>query len=545
MLMQEIEKRAKTNDDFSTLLSDCYECYYEQRRALLHGMVTKTVEDLCTEHGNNLPALVRAGCAYIARMCANEYQLYQHFFYTVDSGLDFFLEGLANVLYDACRPLFIHNVTTIDALVELCSVLRVEAVDSTGPEMAAFAAVAEQMLQDVQQRLCYLTQNYVESSIAGFVPSAADLDYPNKLKKGNNGSQNNAAEIGAGNEDAASTPADVINPGWYPTVTRSLLLLSKLYRSVDRQAFQDLSLEIVQACLSSLDAAHASLVAKKDKQHGRLFMILHLIVIREQLAPFDDIEFSRVERYLDIVGFLSSLKGATADLYERRTTILSDATTTLFNFLQRTTPQVLETTKDTAVDLEKTLKQYCLDFINEASRAAAANLNSFNVMVDALPEASRAQLSTHPSAVPAKVRELVLTATTALQKEVATMPILASQYLDKKTVNVLVGKIQAHALSAFKRFHDIVSANYSEADLAMINLPTFEAVHELMTTPPKAEPVRQLEPEHAPQELTPQPPAIAPAATASDTPVLETTPTVAEVTEVVSFEVESESVELT
>jgi hypothetical protein len=447
--------------------------------------------------------------------------LYQHFFHTVDSGLDFFLEGLANVLYDACRPLFIFNGTTIDVLVELCSVLHVEAVDSSGSETAAFAVVAEQMLQDVQQRLCYLTQNYVESHISGFVPTAADLDYPTKLRRSETSSgtvEQSNARIGTIVSNPVGVSTEVINPGWYPTVTRTLLLLSKLYRSVDRQAFRDLSLEIVQACLLSLDSALPSIVSKSGKQHGRLFMIMHLIVIREQLAPFDDIEFSRVEKYLDITGFLSSLKGATADLIEHRSTMLSDATATLFNFLQRTTPRILESKENSSVDLEKKLKQYCLEYIADASRAAVANLNSFNVMVDALPEQARLQLPTHPSATPAKVRELVGTATAAMQTEVASLPTTASAYLDTKTVEVLVGQVQGNVFTAFKRFHDVVSKSYSDDDLASICLPSFETIHHILKEPPPQPDSTATAPTSATQAATLQP--IAPQNVATPQPAL-------------------------
>jgi len=488
MLMQEIEKRSKTNEDFSTLLADCYECYYEQRRALLHSMVTKAVTDICTENASNLPALVRAGCSYIARMCANEYQLYQHFFHTIDAGLDFFLEGLANVLYDACRPLIIHNVTVIDVLVELCSVLRVEAVDATGVETASFGVVAEQMLQDAQQRLCYLTLNFVEKEISRFVPTAADLDYPNKLSPvaaANGVPQSVGDANGSGGGTAA---ADIINPRWYPTVAKTLVLLSKLYRSVERNAFRDLSLEIVQACLHSLDAALGSINAKSGKQHGRLFMIMHLIVIREQLAPFDDVDFSRTEKYLDIGGFLTSLRGATVDLIEHRTSIFTDASATIFNFLQRTTPKVLETKEDTSVNLENKLKQFCLEYIAEETRSAIAQLNSFNVMVDALPEDKRAQLASQPAAAPEKLRELVDASTQSMRGVVETMAAGAGTYLDKKTADILVGQVRTNLLSAFKRFHDIVSKGYSAEDIAAVGLPSFEAVSEALQDASRAPP---------------------------------------------------------
>ena len=236
-------------------------------------------------HVNDLPSFVRAGCAHMVRVCCNEHQLYQHFFHTIDLGLDEFLEGLASILYDICRPMFINTAASIDTLVELCSVLRVEALDNKGEEVAAFASVAEQMLEDVQQRLCYRTQAYITSTVASFVPTPKDLDYP-KIFERNGGAPAPAAAgttgdtpaesngNGNGNGNSAEHPASpppalspapgtpLINPTWYPTVSRTLVLLSKLYRSVQKTAFQALSQELMNACLESLTAAEVAVAAK-------------------------------------------------------------------------------------------------------------------------------------------------------------------------------------------------------------------------------------------------------------------------------------------
>ena len=116
MLMNEIQKRSKSNADFAALLQDCYDCYYTQRRGLLQVPVTKRMQEITVEHSADLPALVRSGCSYMARVCCNEYQLYQHFFQDVDVGMHDFLESLADILYDVCRPMFIRNVHSIDVL---------------------------------------------------------------------------------------------------------------------------------------------------------------------------------------------------------------------------------------------------------------------------------------------------------------------------------------------------------------------------------------------------------------------------------------------
>ncbi len=68
--MGEMERRAPTSPAYATLIQDCCDCYYSQRTALLAPSVTTAVRDLLTAHHSDLPALMRAGCAYmVCVMC--------------------------------------------------------------------------------------------------------------------------------------------------------------------------------------------------------------------------------------------------------------------------------------------------------------------------------------------------------------------------------------------------------------------------------------------------------------------------------------------
>jgi len=60
----------------------------------------------------------------------------------------------------------------------------------------------------------------------------------------------------------------------------SLLLLKQT------KTFEDISEDIVTACHSSLLSASQA-IAKKSKIDGQLFLIKHLLILREQIAPFE------------------------------------------------------------------------------------------------------------------------------------------------------------------------------------------------------------------------------------------------------------------
>lgn len=50
-----------------------------------------------------------------------------------------------------------------------------------GCELAAFGGVVRQMLEDVQQRIVFRAQRYIQTDIRGYNHAPGDLAYPDKL----------------------------------------------------------------------------------------------------------------------------------------------------------------------------------------------------------------------------------------------------------------------------------------------------------------------------------------------------------------------------
>ncbi|MGH0133947.1 UNVERIFIED_CONTAM: hypothetical protein FKN15_038118 [Acipenser sinensis] len=273
---------------------------------------------------------VRSGCAFMVHVCQDEHQLYNEFFTKPTAKLDELLEKLCLSLYDVLRPLIIHAIH-LETLSELCGILKNEMLEdhvqnNHGKDMSviilfvqgtpsalqvaltracrrlhqvvafffsveqlgAFAALVQQMLEDVQERLVYRTHMYIQSDIIGYNPAPGDLAYPDKLEMMEKIAQSlkeeqkklpaldssfsdiqledpdsksviksGASEAPTTRSQATISPAD-LHGMWYPTVRRTLVCLSKLYRCIDRTVFQGLSQEALSACIqSSLKAADA------------------------------------------------------------------------------------------------------------------------------------------------------------------------------------------------------------------------------------------------------------------------------------------------
>jgi conserved oligomeric Golgi complex subunit 3 len=99
--------------------------------------------------------------------------------------------------------------------------------------------IVQPALKDAQSRLVFRTENLIINEIQNFVPKDRDLDYPRLLH----------VTSGVANPMSPNSPdRDVLSPtlgggeyfdsgvlfqGWYPTLRKSIWILSKIYRLVN------------------------------------------------------------------------------------------------------------------------------------------------------------------------------------------------------------------------------------------------------------------------------------------------------------------------
>jgi hypothetical protein len=138
--------------------------------------------------------------------------------------------------------------------------------------------------------------------VVGFQPSEADLDYPGKLERAAKEAVDAADAAGSGGEEAATAAADNAQTTWYPPLARTLTCLSKLYRCVDAGIFAGLAQEAVAAAADAIHIGRRGVARRSSALDGMLFLVRHLLVLREQIAPFN-LEFAVVNKASEMCFF--------------------------------------------------------------------------------------------------------------------------------------------------------------------------------------------------------------------------------------------------
>lgn len=317
-VIDRIEAMSYKRQEFDSLLSECHQHYLSQRGLVLGPSVQKALQSVKEKYNGDHCSLVRHSCALLLHASIDEHRLFYQFFSKFSPSLTAYLEGLCTSLYDTLRPFIIH-INHLETLAEICCILRIEMLDehvqNNMEPLQGFGNICLQLLHDVQERLVFRAHLYLQTDVMGYKPSPGDLSYPEKLKMMEEIAQSireetrqiqlkrisvssmesNISEPVSRNHltmdpmyqrtNMGNSPAD-LHGMWYPTVRRTLVCLSRLYRCVDRPVFQSLSQEAITLCVQSIEEAKQQIQARATQLDAELFQIKHLLILREQIAPF-------------------------------------------------------------------------------------------------------------------------------------------------------------------------------------------------------------------------------------------------------------------
>ena len=513
--------------EYLSALQDCQGIYFECRSQLLIPSIRATVSKLCTEYERNHCGLMRSGCSLLLHISDDEYRLYKQFFKVDVGSFQLFLDSICVILYDALRPLII-NLSHLETLSELTSILKSEMLEyhcgDNPVHLESFKDTMQQLLQDVQERLIFRTHIYIRTDIAEYRPHPGDLSYPEKLqmmesiqdtimadekdkRARTNSVSSNASmaslEVASINRATSpySSPVD-LHGMWYPTVRRTLVCLSRLYRCLELEIFQGLSQEVLDACIDSLEIACEQITEKKGARNGQLFMIKHLLILREQITPFQ-VQLSVLEHSLDF----SLLKNAALSLIPLNlsnklesqqlanlTANLAGKTTargssplglgSVRSLLEGTTPQVKEHCRDSRREVDKKLKLSCENFITTSVKELVGPMKELldKIKIEAAnPTAPK--ISSLPWMSTKELNGVVNDSQKNIKKELPVIQKMLHLYLcNKETEFILFRPIRNEVMITFMSLRQIANNEYTSDESLIIGCPSQEQVAMLLAS---------------------------------------------------------------
>ena len=432
-------------------LFECEKIYFQYREPIILPMISATLEKWMET--NQVNDLVRNGASYLLRILHLEYELYRDFFFgdehvesryvgANESDKDHMFENMAdnfgNVLYDSARPVILSQ-HDVDSLCDLIHILKTEIIEGqlegNRYNVHAMENITLQLLQDVQERLVYRVEKFILEEIELFDPKAADLNYPGKLE----------ASSESVKADKWATSSSLT---WYPTLDMTLMCLSKLYRCVDTDIFDCIAQQALSACTKTLLNAGNRIRGEKTQIDASLFLIKHLLILREQINPFD-LHFSVTEQQLDF----STTANAFVMFLQRVSAWFSLENNAVFQFFYDGIPSVISNEIDAKRDVEQELKHACESFILHATNIAVKPL------LDLLREHASASSNNGQQAkikLPfPKAKEALKTASTSAAEEFGVLRKKLSLYLANASTEVILlkpalGNIQT-AISRFQQ----------------------------------------------------------------------------------------------
>lgn len=137
------------------------------------------------------------------------------------------------------------------------------------------------------------------------------------------------------------------------------------------EIFEELAQDAIQICTMSLKVAAADLTTAKGALHGSLFLVKHLLTLREQITPFD-VKFALTNKALDFTSSADAMSHLLAGI----STIFSFSLheNALVGLFVNAIPQIQETTSDVKKELEQELKKSCTAFIEVVLQQTAQPL---------------------------------------------------------------------------------------------------------------------------------------------------------------------------
>ncbi|KAF7972543.1 hypothetical protein HWV62_17744 [Athelia sp. TMB] len=496
-LLGELERRANAHpDELLALLSECHTAYFGARRGLLIGRLVEEIKGLDPER-TELVELTRSGCSYLKQLCMDEFNLYRAFFSSGEEQLYAYLETLCDYLYDDLRPRILHE-PRLTALCEVCTVLQalmvldisssavasstsasdadsedenenddddddltvdLDAPKKKGLGRLHISHLLQMVLQDAQTRLFFKAQSVIQSEIRYFVPKADDLAYPDKLVAARQPPTGMEIKEKESYSQLFQLPSLDKQETWFPTLRKTIWVLSQLHDFVNPAIFEDIAQEAVSLCRQSFISASELIKSKNTPScamDAQLFLARHLLILKEMTHNLDFVQRD-VKPSIDLGGVTETL----ASILNRTTSLLPSG---LFASLGM--PRGAENLVDAKHGIDHELKQACEDIIFLCSDHITSPLRQWTSVVQSHINTPGSAASTNTvlqetfteESARKLHEEFYLSCERDLRSNVARLRLYLE---DDRTVGVLLGHVVDRIVDEYAEFREVVWKFYA------------------------------------------------------------------------------------
>ncbi|GAA5929054.1 Golgi transport complex subunit COG3 [Sporobolomyces koalae] len=369
-----------------------------------------------------------------------------------------------------------------------------------------FSILLRTILQDTQTRLVFRAQAVVQSQVLHYVPTSEDLDYPAILEK--KASQQMGKEplwkveqvededrtaFAAGGsadrdrEKRFKTPNEDQTKWWFPTLQNTVWVLARLNAFVNTAIFEDFAGEAVTVCQQSLlnaaslitaqqaatseKSAPAAPFAQSKQLDAQLFLIRHLLLLKETVRSVDLVHIERAADFSSVTDMLSSVLRNTSAIFNPAA---------LFELASKGMPNFAETMVDAKTDLDTALKTACEQLISSSSLGLTSSIQHFldrcTAFLSSTSNSSTAASSSstsntaakdlpgQPWATPDQVLNLHEQFQQELERQTQHVAAKLRLYLEEeKTVAVLLPPLLEEVVETYTTFFNLTRSEYGFA----------------------------------------------------------------------------------
>ena len=240
------------------------------------------------------------------------------------------------------------------------------------------------------------------------------------------------------------------------------MLLAKLYRSLDGKTFGGLAQEAIKVCVEQVAAASAKIAKRAGPTDGHLFLVKHLLVLREQIAQFDA-DFGVTETELDF----THMRDHVRKIMLGESSVFSlGASNVVLQLISSGRPRVHQLHLDSKKELEKQLKAACETFIISVTKTTVEPMLGFITKVTAMQvTGTRQPLREHAFASPAKIAGILAQVNEAVETVLPAAAAKLKVYLpNPRTRAILFKPIKSNISEAHAQIAALLEREYTAED---------------------------------------------------------------------------------